>query len=28
VRYELDGRKLWVTDGSDWKMDVKEFGWG
>ena len=28
VRYELDGRKLWVTDGNDWKMDVKEFGWG
>jgi hypothetical protein len=28
VRYELDGRKLWVTDGKDWKMDVKEFGWG
>jgi hypothetical protein len=27
VRYELDGRKLWVTDGKDWKMDVKEFGW-
>lgn len=28
VRYELDGRKLWVTDGNGWKMDVKEFGWG
>ena len=28
VRYELDGRKLWVTDGNDWRMDVKEFGWG
>jgi hypothetical protein len=28
VRYELDGRKLWLTDGNGWKMDVKEFGWG
>lgn len=28
VRYELDGRKLWVTDGNGWRMDVKEFGWG
>jgi hypothetical protein len=28
VRYALEGRKLWVTDGNGWKMDVKEFGWG
>jgi hypothetical protein len=28
VNYQLDGRRLWVTDGNGWKMDVKEFGWG
>jgi hypothetical protein len=27
VRYELDGRKLGVTDGSAWGMDVRAFGW-
>ena len=28
VVYELKDRSLRVTDGSDWSMDVKEFGWG
>ena len=28
VHYELYDRSLRVTDGSDWSMDVKEFGWG
>lgn len=28
VHYELIDRTLIVTDGSDWNMDVKEFGWG
>lgn len=28
VAYELKDRNLVVTDGSDWSMDVKEFGWG
>lgn len=27
VHYELRDKTLLVTDG-DWKMDVKEFGWG
>ena len=28
VAYEIQDRTLWVTDGSGWSMDVKEFGWG
>jgi hypothetical protein len=28
VVYELNDRSLVVTDGGDWTMDVKEFGWG
>ena len=28
VAYEIKDRSLRVTDGSDWSMDVKEFGWG
>ena len=28
VVYEIKDRSLRVTDGSDWSMDVKEFGWG
>ena len=28
VHYELYERSLRVTGGSDWSMDVKEFGWG
>jgi hypothetical protein len=28
VAYELKDRSLVVTDGGDWAMDVKEFGWG
>ena len=28
VAYELKHRSLIVTDGGDWAMDVKEFGWG
>jgi hypothetical protein len=28
VTYELKDRSLVVTDGSNWSMDVKEFGWG
>ncbi len=28
VAYELNDRSLVVTDGSDWTMEVKEFGWG
>jgi hypothetical protein len=28
VGYELKDRTLLVTDGGDWSMDVKEFGWG
>lgn len=28
VTYELRDRTLWVTDGSRWEMDLKEFGWG
>ena len=28
VEYVLRDRSLFVTDGSDWSMDVKEFGWG
>ncbi len=27
VRYELKDRSLFVTDGRNWRMDVKEFGW-
>lgn len=27
IRYELQEKSLVVTDGN-WKMDVKEFGWG
>jgi len=27
VRYESKGRNLRVTDGSDWHLDMKEFGW-
>jgi len=27
VAYELKDRSLVVTDGGDWAMDVKEFGW-
>ena len=27
VRYESKGRDLRVTDGSDWYLDIKEFGW-
>lgn len=27
IRYELDRRRLVVTDGL-WQMDIKEFGWG
>jgi hypothetical protein len=28
VAYEIKDRTLWVTDGSGWSMDLKEFGWG
>jgi hypothetical protein len=28
VAYEIKDRTLWVTDGSSWSMDLKEFGWG
>ena len=28
VAYQLKDRTLWVTDGSGWRMDLKEFGWG
>jgi hypothetical protein len=28
VAYEIQDRRLWVTDGSEWRMDLKEFGWG
>lgn len=28
VTYQLQDRSLRVTDGADWSMDVKEFGWG
>jgi hypothetical protein len=28
VAYEIKDSSLRVTDGSDWIMDVKEFGWG
>jgi hypothetical protein len=27
VHYDVDDRRLWVTDGNGWKMDVKEFAW-
>ena len=27
LRYESKGRDLFVTDGSDWHLDIKEFGW-
>jgi hypothetical protein len=27
VRYEVREHQLYVTDGGEWKMDVKEFGW-
>jgi hypothetical protein len=27
VRYEMRNTGLRVTDGSDWHMDLKEFGW-
>jgi hypothetical protein len=27
VRYESKGRNLRVTDGSDWHLDMKEYGW-
>ncbi len=27
VTYEVKDRMLWVTDGSVWRMDLKEFGW-
>ena len=28
VEYEIKNSTLWVTDGSGWRMDLKEFGWG
>ncbi len=28
VGYEIKYRTLWVTDGTGWSMDLKEFGWG
>lgn len=28
VAYDMEDRTLSVTDGSGWRMDVKEFGWG
>lgn len=27
VRYEEQGHRLCLTDGKNWKMDLKEFGW-
>lgn len=27
VRYEEQDHRLCVTDGKNWKMDLKEFGW-
>ena len=27
IRYESKGRDLRITDGSEWHLDVKEFGW-
>lgn len=27
IRYENNGRDLRVTDGSEWHLDIKEFGW-
>ncbi len=27
IRYESKGRDTRVTDGSDWYLDIKEFGW-
>ena len=27
IRYENKGRALRITDGSEWHLDLKEFGW-
>jgi hypothetical protein len=27
VRYEEHDHRLYVTDGRNWRMDLKEFGW-
>lgn len=27
IRYENTGHEMHITDGSDWHLDVKEFGW-
>ena len=27
IRYESEGRRLRITDGSEWHLDLKEFGW-
>jgi len=28
IVYEFSDNTLWVTDGSGWRLDLKEFGWG
>ncbi len=28
LRFEIEERALYVTDGKEWRMDVREFGWG
>ena len=27
VRYETKNHRLYLTDGKNWEMDLKEFGW-